>query len=639
MSVLVLVTNHQEAPTLVRWGVHFSRARHLGLRIIVPRPATTQRAPTVVDLEHPPEPDDDVITRTIRDTLEPLYAEFANCEHADEKETHPDFSPELRRLASPDFFKAVLKELAEADASLLIIGKLRQMGKDEARGELIQALFRRAPCDTLLIRPGQHDGDSCKRILVPASGGPHAMTALAWAADLATENDGCVTPLYVEPPLSKEASAVGNKHLSDILAEAGVQRSEWVKPQVVVSKKPADGIAQEAEKGYDLVLIGGSEKGSIRRMLFGTLPARLLAGSDATAIAVMRRARPLTTRVRDYLEDWFDMRIPQLNRQERIALFENLESGSRWNFDFLALMSLATMIAALGLIQNSTAVVIGAMLVAPLMTPLIATGLSLVQANLGLMRQSLRSVGYGFILAVGIGMLAGLCAPVRELTNELAARGSPNILDLGIAFFSGIAAAYAIARPGLSAALPGVAIAAALVPPLATVGISLAFGEAANALGAALLFATNVIVIILGAAFTFHACGVHGTLENGRGALWSRRATLFLIVVAAGLALPLGSVVVSRAIEHYSSIHISEELSDEIEERFRVQAKAELVSTHIVMRKEPPVIEFTIQAAATPGQAAIDSLAAFLSERLGTPVRVRIVTHLIQESSPMLNDP
>jgi uncharacterized hydrophobic protein (TIGR00271 family) len=589
----------------------------------------------VVDLDSP-DADEDIAVKTVRETLTPFFAEFAKADEAtSEQEVHPPFAPELRVLAPPNTFDAALKELADASASPLILGKHRKMGKGEAGYQLIHSLFRRAPCDTLFIRPGDHAAESCSRVLVPVAGGPHAIAALKWAADLAMEYDGHVTPLYVTPEHGKDAREVGTKHLDDILRSAGIATaSEWVRPAVVVANSAVSGIAKEAESGYDLVLLGGSEKGSIRRALFGTLPTSLMASDNPVAVAVMRRARPLTTRLRDHLEDWFDMRVPQLQRQERISLFDRLESGSRWDFDFLALMSLATVIAALGLIQNSTAVVIGAMLVAPLMTPLIAAGLSLVQGNIRLMRQALRSVGYGFVIAVGIGILAGLCAPVHQLTNELAARGSPNILDLGIAFFSGLAAAYALARPGLSAALPGVATAAALVPPLATVGISLAFGETANALGSALLFAANVIAIVLGASCAFHACGVHGSVENGRSVLWSRRVMLLLLVVAAGLALPLGSVVVSRAIQHYSSLHISDELRDDLSERLERDANAYLVSTRIIMRDEPPIIEFTIQAPRSPEQQTIDALATQISDALSIRVRVRIVTHLIQGSAP-----
>ncbi|MEO0415304.1 MAG: DUF389 domain-containing protein, partial [Verrucomicrobiota bacterium] len=146
--------------------------------------------------------------------------------------------------------------------------------------------------------------------------------------------------------------------------------------------------------------------------------------------------------------------------------------------------------------------------------------------------------------ALVIGTICGFVAPIDTLTSELAARGGPNLLDLGVAALSGIAASYCIVRPGLSSALAGVAIAAALVPPIATVGISLALREWPNALGAALLFGTNVVAIILASAATFFAMGIRGQI--GAGKLWVRR-TIGLLVLALGLlVLPLSTVLVKK---------------------------------------------------------------------------------------------
>jgi len=107
----------------------------------------------------------------------------------------------------------------------------------------------------------------------------------------------------------------------------------------------------------------------------------LLDSERGMSVAVVRAPTPILARARDRLERWLDLTIPQLERDDRITLFESLQIKSRWNFDFLALMALSTGIASLGLTQNSTAVVIGAMLVAPLMTPLLGAGLALVQDN------------------------------------------------------------------------------------------------------------------------------------------------------------------------------------------------------------------------------------------------------------------
>ena len=110
-----------------------------------------------------------------------------------------------------------------------------------------------------------------------------------------------------------------------------------------------------------------------------------------------------------------------------------------------------------------------------------------------------------------------------QLTPELAARGKPGLPDMLIALFSGVAASYCIARPNLASALAGVAIAAALVPPIATTGISLAWGNYMNATGSALLFGINVLAIILGAALSFYGAGIRGNTHFSGRQLWTSR--------------------------------------------------------------------------------------------------------------------
>jgi uncharacterized hydrophobic protein (TIGR00271 family) len=221
-------------------------------------------------------------------------------------------------------------------------------------------------------------------------------------------------------------------------------------------------------------------------------------------------------------------------------LFDRLQVGARWNVDFMMMIGLSTAIASLGLIQNSTAVVIGAMVVAPLMTPLIGAGLALVQGNTIFFRDSIKAMGYGIGAALLISLCLGFIVPMEQLTPELLARGAPTIIDLGVAFLSGAAAAYAVARPSLLGALAGVAIAAALVPPLATVGISLAEGAWKVSEGAAILFATNLVAIILGAALIYRRLGIQGSRLRKGLPLWGRRTVLLLSLLAVILTAPLG---------------------------------------------------------------------------------------------------
>jgi uncharacterized hydrophobic protein (TIGR00271 family) len=199
------------------------------------------------------------------------------------------------------------------------------------------------------------------------------------------------------------------------------------------------------------------------------------------------------------------------------------------------------LIAALGLARNSGAVVIGAMLVAPLMTPLVGMGFALVQGNVKLIRSALKSVILGFTVALAIGAVIGLMlrlfAPSFVISSQMMDRGSPNLLDLVVALASGVAAAYAMGRPNLISALPGVAIAAALVPPIATSGLALTLGDLRLSGGASLLFFTNIIAIVLGTAITFWCVGISTRIAGDRRAqIWPRYVFLGLVVISFLLA-------------------------------------------------------------------------------------------------------
>ncbi len=192
------------------------------------------------------------------------------------------------------------------------------------------------------------------------------------------------------------------------------------------------------------------------------------------------------------------------------GLFHEGHRFPRFARRFAALMTMSVLIAVMGLLADSTAVVIGAMLVAPLMGPVLGSAAALV---IGEPRQFLRQLAVMTVGSAGaVGLAAGtsLIFPgsMDPLPAEIVARTSPNLLDLGIALAAGAAGAYAQIRRAAADALTGVAVAVALVPPLAVVGITLEIGEYAMSLGAVLLFLANVAGIIMSAAITFLLCGV-----------------------------------------------------------------------------------------------------------------------------------
>jgi uncharacterized hydrophobic protein (TIGR00271 family) len=167
---------------------------------------------------------------------------------------------------------------------------------------------------------------------------------------------------------------------------------------------------------------------------------------------------------------------------------------------FGVLLFLATIIATAGIISDSTATVIGAMIIAPLMLPIMATATALVVGQMERAIHSSLLVAAGVAGVIALAWLIGVLYPDVILFSEnsqILARTSPRVLDLIAALASGAAGAFCMSRDDIADSLPGVAIAISLVPPLCVVGLSLAYGEWRDALGALLLFITNMLAILL----------------------------------------------------------------------------------------------------------------------------------------------
>ena len=214
---------------------------------------------------------------------------------------------------------------------------------------------------------------------------------------------------------------------------------------------------------------------------------------------------------------------------------------------FFTLMTFAAVIASMGVITDSTAVVIGAMLIAPLMTPLMGMAMSLVMGwPKRLSRSALIAVG-GIALAIGIGVVLGLIAPTVidvDANSQIIARSSPTILDLITAIAAGAAGAYGLSRPDVSDSLPGVAIAISLVPPLTVVGIAWSQGAWTDGNGALLLFVTNMLAILVMGGITFIATGV---TPIARVADNQYRVRTAAAAVGAAAAIVVGALLLNGA--------------------------------------------------------------------------------------------
>ena len=231
----------------------------------------------------------------------------------------------------------------------------------------------------------------------------------------------------------------------------------------------------------------------------------------------------------------------EIVRVREALLFEEPESQRKLT-RFFALLILATTIATFGLLADSVATVIGAMIVAPLMLPImgVAFGVSLGDRKIILSSLTvsilgiLTTIAFGFLITWGIRSLINV-----EANTQIMTRTAPRLIDLGAALATGLAAAFATGRKDVSDTLPGVAIAISLVPPLANVGILLATGYPDLALGSLLLFVTNYLAILLTGAFMFALMGFPAAYRAQNSRRARRNSIAIAAVLLAVIILPL----------------------------------------------------------------------------------------------------
>lgn len=256
--------------------------------------------------------------------------------------------------------------------------------------------------------------------------------------------------------------------------------------------------------------------------------------------------------------------LPRVSSHRARVVVRDIAAGSRPHGRFFVLLIAASMIASFGLIANSTAVIIGAMLVSPLMTPIFGVALGMLRGNPRLLGRSLSSELLGVIFAVGSAYLVGLPQLTFDATTpEMLARTQPNLLDLLVAVFAGFAGAYALVDERVSPALPGVAIATAIVPPLSTCGLCLALGAWSGAGGAMLLFLANFVSILVVALLTFWGGGLARSRPRTARRIFAHygpTAVAFMVVVVV-LTNSLMRIMHDRALEQGIRNTLTEQLA------------------------------------------------------------------------------
>ncbi len=191
----------------------------------------------------------------------------------------------------------------------------------------------------------------------------------------------------------------------------------------------------------------------------------------------------------------------------REAMYASVDKNARLDINYVVLVILSTVVAAIGLVENNVAVIIGAMVIAPLLGPNLAFGLGTALGDVHLMRKSLQSLFAGIAIAISLSCLIGLFWPFGIMSDELLFRTDVGMDSLALALASGAAAALSITT-GLPSVLVGVMVAVALLPPAATVGLTLGHARPDLAQGAALLLIANVVCVNLAAKLVFLVKGV-----------------------------------------------------------------------------------------------------------------------------------
>jgi uncharacterized hydrophobic protein (TIGR00271 family) len=333
-----------------------------------------------------------------------------------------------------------------------------------------------------------------------------------------------------------------------------------IESRVVTAESVVDGIAQAGAE-CDLVFLGASEESLIDQVLFGIIPEQVAKVCPSPVIMV-KRFRGLSRFWLQRVWNTLFETLPTLSRVEQVSIYKQVQSGARPDVDFFVMIGLSAIIATYGLLQDSSAVIIGAMLVAPLFTPILALSLGIVRGDIRLLRLAVESTLKGVALAIGLAIFLTAISPLRTVTHEIAARTHPNLFDLAVALASGAAGAYAVARKDVATALPGVAIAAALVPPLGVVGIGLAIGDPSIAGGGGLLFITNLIAITLVSSITLLLLGFRPTARAERERLrFGLVASLVLLTI---IAIPMAVVFVDSVQESRVRHMIDEVLTQQL---------------------------------------------------------------------------
>lgn len=311
------------------------------------------------------------------------------------------------------------------------------------------------------------------------------------------------------------------------------------------------------------------------------------------------------------------------------SLNRSLWRGAEPSFTYYVMLFLSGVISSLGLLAGSTAAIIGAMIVAPLMGPIVAVAFAITMGNRRLLKRAGLSVVTSVLLTVGTAYLICQIIGLNTLNSEILERTQPTLIDLAIGLAAGAAGSFAKTRKDVADALPGVAIAVALVPPLSVIGIGIAFGDSAVFIGSTLLFLTNLAGIILSGGLVF-IWQDYGSLRRAKSGLTASTIVLCL------LGIPLGFSMRDLIIEERARTLVGRLIRRET----NTYSDTDIRALRISDRGDYLLIDLEVAAPVDSiSEKQVNLVHQFLEQEMERPIQMSVSIFPAEEYSLIQSDP
>lgn len=447
------------------------------------------------------------------------------------------------------------------------------------------------------------------KISVACGSSDHSALALQIADALGSADRAAVEVVRVFT--KSESHDAAHEAVERMVRKTGIRPSAEV--VVVQESAVGQGILRQSA-GSQVLLIGASDD---------PLSGRPLPDGHSIDVAMQRKEATLIVKGKEESGKFLlrralsevTNRVSALTPKERSELLGNLKVGLQAGADFYLMVALAAAIAITGLIMNDGSIVLGAMLVSPLMSPIVGIACGIALGNVDLMRRSGASTFKGMTLVLGVAVVMAFLLPAVQPTDQILSRTRPGIFDLLAALAAGAAGAYSLGRKTVAGALPGVAMSLSLEPPLAAAGYGLSTSQFWIASGAFLLFLTNLAAIVLSGAGVYLMLGMRPPRKEGMGIV--ARAVFAVVLATLVLVVPLGFGtygVLQRGHMKY-----------QVEKLFRTEALRErfqLLDLNISETDSGFVIQPTVMAGEEVGPQQIEKFRKVVEAKVGVPIRI-----------------